>query len=278
MFRLFVNLIVLFCTHTPCRAAEGISLVEEYKKNSNHQWEWALTSLANFLFTEQDKVLDVGCGDGRITALIANQVQSGSVVGLDISEKMIEQASNAFQEGNLKFIKGNATDIPFKEEFDKVVSFCTLQWIVEQEKALISMKESLKVGGGMLLVMPGESSSNLGTLAKKIASTEKWRGYFPNFKMERVYYSPKAYKNLLQVIGLDIQSLRAEESVTIYENKEAFIAWLKPLVNFVDHLAPDLQQGFIEELADQMIQKDLFFTGSVAIPDVKIEIIARRID
>ncbi|CUI16511.1 Methyltransferase [Candidatus Protochlamydia naegleriophila] len=277
MFRLFVNLIVLFCTHTPCRAAEGISLVEEYKKNSNQQWEWALTSLANFPFTEQDKVLDVGCRDGRITALIANQVQSGSVVGLDISEKMIEQASNAFQEGNLKFIKGNANDIPFKEEFDKVVSFCTLQWIVEQEKALISMKESFKVGGGMLLVIPGESSSNLGTLAKKIASTEKWRGYFPHFKMERVYYSPKAYKNLLQVIGLDIQALRAEESVTIYENKEAFIAWLKPLVNFVDHLAPDLQQSFIEELADQMIQKDLFFTGSVAIPDVKIEIIARRL-
>jgi len=131
----------------------------------------------------------VGCGDGKITALIASQVPQGIVVGMDISEKMIKQTSLILKPENLIFFKGDALSIPFKEQFDKVVSFCTLHWVLNQKQALNAMKDSLKQDGIMLLVLPGKSSNNLANLSEKIARSEKWSKYFPDFKQERNYFT-----------------------------------------------------------------------------------------
>ncbi len=134
------NLLALsICFQVNLIANPGITLVQDYQKNSGLQWEWATESLRNFVFAPEDKVLDVGCGDGKITALIAHQLSSGLVMGMDISEKMIAHASQHCQGENLTFFQGNAIDIPYREEFDKVISFCTLHWVLDQERALVSM-------------------------------------------------------------------------------------------------------------------------------------------
>ncbi|MES2345148.1 MAG: class I SAM-dependent methyltransferase [Chlamydiota bacterium] len=127
-------------------ASQGISLVNDYQENSSLQWNWAMESLKKFPFNENDKVLDVGCGDGKITALIAKQVTHGIVIGFDISEKMLAHASANFSSDNLLFVQGNATSIPFKKQFDKLVSFCTLHWVLKQEQALQSFRSSTTIG------------------------------------------------------------------------------------------------------------------------------------
>ena len=68
---------------------EGINQVHEYQKNSDLQWQWAMEGLASFPFSENEKVLDLGCGNGKVTAYIAEKAPLGIVVGLDISEPML---------------------------------------------------------------------------------------------------------------------------------------------------------------------------------------------
>jgi ubiquinone/menaquinone biosynthesis C-methylase UbiE len=78
----------------------------EYHENSSAQKEAALHLLQFCKFRKNDHVLDIGCGDGKITALIACKVKQGRVLGIDISQEMINFAQEAFsknQFSNLLF-------------------------------------------------------------------------------------------------------------------------------------------------------------------------------
>lgn len=256
-------------------AGQGISLAEEYQNNSNLQWDWATESLRQFSFNPLDKILDVGCGDGKITALIASEVPNGIVFGLDISEKMIEQASQTFKNENLTFFQADAAAIPFKEEFDKVISFCALHWLEDQHQALNSMNDCLKRDGMMLLVLPREAPNNLGSVTEKIIQSEKWSRHFTNPKQERFYYTTDYYKELLIKARFEVQSIVETESRTFFENKKALTNWIKPLVTFIDHLDSNLQKEFIEDIADQMLLNDPpFHDSSICIRHIKMQFIA----
>ena len=87
-----------------------------------------------------ERILDVGCGDGKITAEIAARSPRSSVVGVDPSRDMIRFAQGHFgptTRPNLPFEIADARSLPFKEEFDLVVSFNALHWIPEQVRPLL---------------------------------------------------------------------------------------------------------------------------------------------
>ncbi len=261
-------------------ASQGVFLAKDYQDHSDLQWKWSMESLKKFPFNENDKVLDVGCGDGRITAWIAKQVPNGAVIGLDISKNMIVHASSNHSNDNLLFLQGDAKLLQFEEKFDKIVSFCALHWVVEQEQALRSFKNGLKPGGALLLIIPGKISTNFGTVSEKIARSEKWCSYFPNFKQPRIYYTPEEYKLLLEKIKFSIQSIEVSETITKYADKTDLIAHTRPVANFIDHLSPTLQDDFIDDvLTKQILESDLVFPdGSIGLKTVKIEVMSLNLN
>jgi trans-aconitate 2-methyltransferase len=274
MFRyLFITLLSLNLCLRSLAASQGVTLANDYQNNSNFQWEQAMESLKKFPFNENDKVLDVGCGNGKITALIAKKIPYGIVIGLDISQEMLLHAVSNFSAENLLFLQGDAKSIPFKQQFDKLVCFYTLNWVIEQEQALQCFKDSLKPGGSLLLIVPGKAPSNLGPIVEKIIRSEKWSSYFPDYKQDRIYFTPEEYLSLLEKIQFQVQSLEVCEVITRYKDKTALIAHARPVLNMIDHLSPALQGEFIE---DFLIAQghETFSDGSIEVRNVKIEVIA----
>ncbi len=238
----------------------------------------AYEGMDGFYFNERDQVLDVGCGDGKITAFISHKVPEGMAVGLDISEKMVAEAASQFEGKNILFLQGNAESIPFENCFDKVVSFSTLHWVLDQKKALQSMKRSLKQGGTMLLVLPEKSPNNLGVLGEKIAHSKRWSHYFPTFKQERIYYTPQEYIDILNAAGLEVVSMRTFQGIAHYKDRDGLIKWITPLINFIGHLPQHLQVEFIEELANQMLLiNPPDYEGTIAIHFNTMQAIAKKI-
>src|SRR4030095_15665404 len=102
-----------------------------------------------------ERILDVGCGEGKITAEIASRVPRGLVVGVDPSHDMIGFAQKHFtlaistgaSLGNLRFEVADARRLSFKDEFDLAVSFNALHWIPEQDAALRAIRSALIPGG-----------------------------------------------------------------------------------------------------------------------------------
>ena len=92
---------------------------EHYKNNSNTQQGIALPILNTFSFKGNEHILDIGCGDGNITAELANEVPNGSVIGFDISENMVKTALKDHSKiKNLSFKVADACDFSFDKKFD----------------------------------------------------------------------------------------------------------------------------------------------------------------
>ena len=120
---------------------------EAYERSSSEHKRWAEEAISKIRIKGNERVLDIGCGDGKITAHIASLVPQGSVVGIDNSVEMISFAQSKFPKSkwsNLSFEYGDATDLQYKDEFDLVVSFACLHWIWDHKPVLEGIKESLK--------------------------------------------------------------------------------------------------------------------------------------
>jgi arsenite methyltransferase len=105
------------------------------------------------------RVLDLGCGSGWATRMLARAVgsgekSSGSVVGVDISDEMIRQAREASAEfENVAFAVGSAARIPWEENFfDRVLSVESFYYYPDQDVALGEIFRVM-AGGGRLFIL-----------------------------------------------------------------------------------------------------------------------------
>ena len=106
----------------------------EYHQLSALQDVMAAEVLSLLQLKGNERILDVGCGNGKTTASIAARVPKGSVVGVDASSDMVVFAKEHWtaDHPNLQFAVADARHLPFKREFDFVVSFNALHWISDQ--------------------------------------------------------------------------------------------------------------------------------------------------
>lgn len=107
--------------------------------------------------TKTDRVLDAACGCGYGTAMLADK--GAEVTGVDISEHAIGFASKNFKRGSTNFIIADLTKkMSFPDgTFDKVVSFETLEHLLEQEALLGEFKRILKPGGLLVISTPDKT-------------------------------------------------------------------------------------------------------------------------
>jgi trans-aconitate 2-methyltransferase len=122
----------------------------EYHKNSSEQQKWGLELLDKIALSGNKRVLDLGCGDGKITAEITRRVPNGSVLGIDKSEDMIRFAQEHYRPEvfpNLTFMLLDARNLYFDQEFDVVFSNEALHWIEDHPSVLHKIRGSLKAGG-----------------------------------------------------------------------------------------------------------------------------------
>ncbi|NCU30782.1 class I SAM-dependent methyltransferase [Candidatus Saccharibacteria bacterium] len=104
----------------------------------------------------KDKVvIDIASGAGYGTNLIASKAKH--VTGVDYSKEAIEYASNLYKSKNLKFVQGNASNLPFEDNiFDVVVSLETIEHLEDPEKFVIEVKRVLKPEGIFIVSTPND--------------------------------------------------------------------------------------------------------------------------
>ena len=119
----------------------------------SHAADDVTTALASRPGGDGATILDLGCGPGGLAVELAGRLPGARIVGLDLSSSMVERAKRHESEGGrLRFVVGDAADLPFEAEtFDVVVSTLSLHHWAEPAASLAEIRRVLRPGGFALL-------------------------------------------------------------------------------------------------------------------------------
>jgi ubiquinone/menaquinone biosynthesis C-methylase UbiE len=124
---------------------------KRYRKINVLQRELANEVWSTLSLRGDEHVLDIGCGDGSITAGMANELPRGKMIGIDPSEPMITVA-NELRGNNFNFELRNAHEIDEVETYDIVTAFSSLHWVPHVNQVVEHVFRALKPGGHFLIV------------------------------------------------------------------------------------------------------------------------------
>ncbi len=166
----------------------------DYHNNSSQQQIWARELIAKLHLRGDERVLDIGCGDGKISAEIAALLPRGCIVGVDRSPDMIQFATRNFfgtEHPNVSFEQMDASALRFRDEFDVIFSNATLHWIEDHRPVLHGIAAALKPNRRILLQMggAGNAAGMLATL-KPIMAEAEWSPYFEKLSVSLRFSRP----------------------------------------------------------------------------------------
>jgi len=260
----------------------------DYEKNSSAQERAALTLLSKLDLKGDEQILDIGCGDGKITLKMAAMVPRGRVLGIDSSKEMIAFARRRISSpsissssyANISFETRDALNLNYSNEFDLVTSFACLHWIKDHLAVLKGIERSLKYGGWMIIQCRGRSEGTDGdifSMAREIIRSERWHKYFRGYSNSQGTYGPEEYHAWLDQAGLE--ELKA--NLTIKDlvlpgraGLEGFIrtTWL----SVTERIPEDTRPQFINEITDKYLERRPLKDGLAYVGMGVLEVAARK--
>lgn len=257
---------------------------EEYAKHSSAQQVWAKELIAKLQLKGSESILDIGCGDGKMTVEIAAQLPEGDVLGVDSSPDMIALARKKFPQSkysNLSFKLADANHLPFAEQFDIVFSNAALHWIKDHGPVIPSIQNSLKPGGKLCLQMGGKGNAEaIISVLDTIISEKKWNRYFSDFEFPYGFYEPGAYVQLLKKANLAPVRVELLPKNMSYKDKDGLAGWVRTTwLPYTNQVPVHLRKVFISRLIEKYVEKfPLDNDGCVHVAMVRLEVEAEKTD
>ena len=250
----------------------------DYHQHSSQQQKWAREILARLALKGHERILDIGCGDGKITAEVARHVPNGLVVGLDASAEMIDFARKEFpaeEIANLRFQQGNAQLLDFHKEFDWVISFACLHWVIDHRPVLTGIRQALCPGGRVMLQLGGKgNAAEVAWVVSEVIARPLWADYFVGFTFPWGFYSPDEYGPWLEEAGLVATRLELIPKDMTHEGRQGLDGWLRTTwMPYWQRVPADLQQQFLDEIVENYLQSHpMDAEGLIHIPMVRLEV------
>jgi trans-aconitate 2-methyltransferase len=228
----------------------------EYARISTLQAAMAEEVLSLLDLHGAERILDVGCGNGKTTAEIAARVPQGAVVGVDASAAMIAFAaahSDPSLHPNLQFAVADARNLPYRREFDLVVSFNALHWIPEQDQALQSIHSTVKPGGRVQLRMvPKDKRKSLEDTIEETRLSPRWNSHFKGFHDPYLHLTVEQYVDLAERNGFEVRHTHSEAKAWDFQSRAAFLAFGSvTFVEWTQHLPEAERLAFVTDVLDR---------------------------
>ncbi len=256
---------------------------KDYESHSQSQQKWAKELIQKLRLKGSENVLDIGCGDGKVTAEIATLVTNGSALGIDNSESMIELAKKKFSGSdysNLSYQVKDVRSMSYDERFDVVFSNAALHWVKNHKPVLEKIFKGLKNGGQILLQMGGEGNAQeILTVLSKLISSKEWQPFFQNFDFPYEFYGIQEYRKLLSETGFKINRVDLVPKDMIHDQQSDLEGWIRTTwLPYIERVPNDKKDHFIKTICSKYIEEDTTDReGRIHVAMVRLEVEAERI-
>jgi len=235
----------------------------EYHRLSAPQFHWGQRVLRELNLAGDECLLDAGCGTGKLTRLLLENLPRGRVIGLDLSFNMVAHARQGLYPDygdRAGFVAADMTALPFGSCFDGIFSTASFHWVKDHDALFQNLSAALRPGGWLHAQCGG--GANLKRLRERVKSLaanpefSRWLGAFPE---PWFFADAESTAVRLQRAGfVEVETGIEQASFTVSSSQEL----QDYLQTFVLHrhleLLPsdDLRKAFVQMLAEEASQDD----------------------
>jgi trans-aconitate methyltransferase len=187
-----------------------------------------------------ERILDLGCGDGQLTAQLA--ATGARVTGVDASASMADAAKSR----GIDAVHASAEQLPFTNaEFDAVFSNAALHWVRGQDEMMAEVQRVLKRGGRFVAEMGGHG--NIAAIRVALMAVLARHGYADREDGVNYYPTPGAYRARLERHGLSVERIELIPRPTPL-GEGGMVGWLNTFRRGVlDGLPAELRATVVNE-------------------------------
>ena len=238
-----------------------------YDRVADPQARWGAGVLDRLPLDGDERVLDAGCGSGRVTELLAARLPRGRVVALDGSASMIEAARErlASYGDRVEYVVADlGAPLPLREPVDAILSTATFHWVGDHDALFANLAAVLRPGGRLVAQCGG--AGNIAAIRRVLATVgDGWLG--------STYYAPPLdTTRRLDAAGfVDIECWLHDEP-TRFEPGEPFETFLRTVIlgAHLERLPAEDRDGFVRAVVERLPEP--------VIDYVRLNILARRSD
>lgn len=236
-----------------------------YDRIADPQARWGATVLDRLRLAGNERVLDAGCGSGRVTEQLLGRLPEGRVVALDASAAMVEQARQrlARYSDRVDYLVADLSlPLPLATPVDAILSTATLHWVLDHDAAFRNLAAALRPGGQLVFQCGGRG--NIDTVMAAICAAGcEWEGPWN-------YATPEQTRERLLRCGfVDVEAWLNEEP-TPFASEDALEEFLRAVIlrAHLQRLPAADQAPFVTQVAARLHNRTLDY--------VRLNVVARR--
>ncbi|MES2153513.1 MAG: methyltransferase domain-containing protein [bacterium] len=193
-----------------------------YHRVANPQFQWGVEVLDRLVLAGDERVLDAGCGSGRLTAEVVKRVPRGRVVAADLSASMAQQAQRHLGRA-ADVVRVDLLSLPFHHAFDVVFSNAAFHWVLDQPRLARELHGALKPGGRLHAQCGG--GANLKRLHDHAEATMRepaFSRFFGSWQEPWEYQDEATARRRLEAAGFHRVQAWLEERPTTFATGQDF--------------------------------------------------------
>jgi trans-aconitate 2-methyltransferase len=236
-----------------------------YDRVADPQTAWGRVVLERLALTGDERVLDAGCGSGRVTEHLAERLPRGRVVALDASASMIEAARDRLAPfgDQIEYVVADlGKPLPLADLVDAILSTATFHWVPDHDALFRNLAAVLRPGGWLVAQCGG--AGNIASIRAVLATMgDGWLG-------ASHFETPLDTVQRLDAAGfVDIDCWLTDEP-TRFEAGEPFETFLRTVIlgAHVQRLPEAERDHFVHEVASRL--------PAPMVDYVRLNITARR--
>jgi trans-aconitate 2-methyltransferase len=219
---------------------------------------------------ERMRVVDLGCGTGRLTARLHERLQARETVGIDRSPRMLAAAAalgpvvaadaaappDARPSAGVRFVQREIEAFPpAGERYDLIFSNAALHWIDHHESLFERLASALAPAGQLAIQVPAMHDAPSHAVAAALIQEEPFRSASGARERPWPVLTPEAYCRLLFRLGFPAPAVRLIVYPHVLEDPEAVVEWMKGtlLAEYSRHMPADVFERFTEEYRRRLL-------------------------
>lgn len=236
---------------------EKMFIADLYNRGSSVRFSAGEDLLRIIDIRNQEKVLDIGCGTGKVTVKILEKSSEAKILAIDVAPDMIKKAKQEFGSTSIRFKCKDFLSTSYIEKFDVIISNSVFHWLFrEEEKAFWLIKSALKKGGRFGIQVPSKHFCPIlyTEILDQVRRSDIFKKYFHNFSLPWRFPSEEQYRNIIEKVGFEFCTIYSKDYLTEFNSLEEVVDYIRAagFQPYLSRLPQNLHEKFINAFKLQL--------------------------